>query len=301
MADLLELDRLGAHPPLAGLQAGGEQQVVDQRHQAQRAALERGDELRGLARRHAFAGGRSLQKAVAQQLDRGELRRQRRLELVREVGEDRLARPPPGLLLGLVAQHQHLRAADRRRAGDDDVARDAGLAAVAFADRAHALDRRRRAAAARVHDRAAVVAGQHAVDLLGAQQVAAEASARRLRVHAEQRRGLCIEIGHATFRIDGEHALDDAGEHRARLGLAPLELRGGGQQAPPHLLERAGEAAHLDARRGVHRRAQVALPDAAGFEVGEPGDQVAGPIALGRDPRQAFGRGLSFSYPSLSA
>ena len=53
-------------------------------------------------------------QAVAQQLDRGELGGERRAELVRDVGEHRVARAAHGLELGLVAHHLHLQALDRR-------------------------------------------------------------------------------------------------------------------------------------------------------------------------------------------
>ena len=60
--------------------------------------------------------GAELRQPVAQQLERGQLRRERRLELVGDVGEHRVAQAPRGFDLGLVAKHLELPVAPRHRA-----------------------------------------------------------------------------------------------------------------------------------------------------------------------------------------
>ncbi len=84
-----------------------------------RRSVPRSSELtssRWLRRRHVL-------QAVEQQLDGGELRGERRAELVRDVGEHRVARAAHRFELGLVADHLHLQALDRCGAGDHRGAR----------------------------------------------------------------------------------------------------------------------------------------------------------------------------------
>src|SRR5690606_372507 len=119
------------------------EQVVDQPAEPQRAALERRDELKRIL-------GRVVAERLLQELDRRGLRGERGLELVRDVGEHRVARAPRGLELGLVAQQLDLAAAAGGRARDHDRA--------AAAREVEVLDRARAAARARVHDRARVLA-----------------------------------------------------------------------------------------------------------------------------------------------
>ncbi len=56
-----------------------------------------------------------VSRPVEQQLDRGELRGERSAELVRDVGEHRVAGAAHRLELGLVADHLHLQSVDRSR------------------------------------------------------------------------------------------------------------------------------------------------------------------------------------------
>ena len=110
-----------------------------------------------------------------QQLDRRELRRERRAELVRDVREHRVARAAGRLELRLVAQHLHLHTVGgRRRARDDDAARAVG------AERRDLLERAARAAAARLDDRARVLARPAAVSVERRLQHVAAESARGL-------------------------------------------------------------------------------------------------------------------------
>ena len=154
-------------------------------------------------------------EAFAQQLDRSELRGERRAELVRDVREHGIARAAHAFELGLVANDLHLQVVDRRRARDDRRARRA-VAAV------QPLGRLRVAFDARAQDRAARFARPLAVLEARLQHVAAEAADRFVRLHAEQPRGLRIEIANDARLVDGVHALDDA----ARARPAP-RLRAG--------------------------------------------------------------------------
>ena len=105
----LQRKRLAPDAELASLDAHALEQVVDEPHQTERAALEILEQLPLLRAGHFV-------DAVVQQLDRGELRRERRAELVRDVGEHGIARAPHRLELGLVADHLHLLAFDGRGA-----------------------------------------------------------------------------------------------------------------------------------------------------------------------------------------
>ena len=151
--------------------------------------------------------------AVAQQLDRRELRRERRAELVRDVREHRVARAARGLELGLVAQHLHLQAVGRRRrARDDDAARAVG------AERHDLLDGAAGAAAPRFDDRARMLARPAAVRVeLRLQHVAAESAGRFGGRDLEQPLGLRIEERDAPLLVDGIDAFDDAAEHGLRF------------------------------------------------------------------------------------
>ena len=104
--DVLERDALRRIAELARLDAHALEQVVDQPRQPQRAALQRASPVPASCSR-----GISLQ-VVLQQLDRRELRGERRAELVRDIGEDGVARAPGGLEIGLVAHDLHLQAVD---------------------------------------------------------------------------------------------------------------------------------------------------------------------------------------------
>ena len=123
--DLVQGDVAAPDRVLPRIDADAFQEVVDELCQTQRATFHGQHELPRL-------GGVQLGKPVAQQLERGELRRQRCLELVRDVREHRVAQPPAGLYLRLVAHQLELppvaegRPGSRRAvglragAGDDD-------------------------------------------------------------------------------------------------------------------------------------------------------------------------------------
>jgi len=94
---------------LPGFDAHALQQIVDQSHQAQHAALDIGEQL-------ALRVGRHVAQAIAQQFDRCQLCRQRRTKFVRDVAEHAVARAACGFQIGLIAQDLHLHALDRRGA-----------------------------------------------------------------------------------------------------------------------------------------------------------------------------------------
>ena len=146
---LRERDGLAADAELARLDAHALEQVVDEARQPQRAALQRLEQLAEPLARHRV-------EAVEQELDGGELRGERRAELVGDVREHGVARAAHGLELGLVAHDLHLQAAGRRRARDDDRARHAA--------RVEVLGGLRLAVVARGVDRAGEVAGPPSVD-----------------------------------------------------------------------------------------------------------------------------------------
>jgi hypothetical protein len=88
--DLREYHRLVADAELARLDSHALQQVVDEACQAQRAALEGLEQFTEPLARHAV-------EAVEHELDRGELRGERRAELVGDVREHGVARAADGL------------------------------------------------------------------------------------------------------------------------------------------------------------------------------------------------------------
>ena len=126
-------------------------------------------------------------EAFAQQLDRGELRGERRAELVRDVREHGVARAAHAFELGLVADDLHLQLVDRRGAGDDVVRGRAVAGDRAARSPARCLRARARMIGQRVsHGRSPFSARL--------QHVAAEAADRLVRLDAEQPRGLRIEV-----------------------------------------------------------------------------------------------------------
>src|SRR5262249_39327785 len=174
------------------------EQVVDELGEAEGAALEGEEERPHLV-------GAQLTESVAQQLDGGELRGERRAELVRDVREDGVAQPARRLELGLVAHHLELLLALGPGAGVRRAwggARDHDFAAAPVRGE-EALRRARAPEEARVDDRAALLARPTAVRLSRAQDIAAEASDRCPSVEAEHRRGLGIEIADAPLAVDG--------------------------------------------------------------------------------------------------
>ena len=179
---LVERHRPAADADLPRLDAHALQQVVDELRQAQAAALEREHQLLRLGGIAAVAA--ALEQALAQQLDRGELGGQRRLELVRDVGEHRVALAARGLDVGLVAQHLELpllhrpalvTTTDRRRPpAEQQVLGGAGAAAEAGVD-----------------DRAGLVARPLAAGAARVEHVAAEAAERLRRPAAPRSAAAC--------------------------------------------------------------------------------------------------------------
>ena len=194
--DLRQRDRLAPDAQLPGLDAHALEQVVDQARQPQRAALQRGHERLQLVLGH-------LPEAVVQQLDRGELRGERRAELVRDVREHEVARAPHGLDLGLVAHHLHLHPVDGLRAGDHDgAARPVGAL--------EHLGRAPGSVGARPQDRAIGFARPYAVRADRPQHVAAEAADDFAGLDAQHPGCLRVGVADGARGIDREDALDHA-------------------------------------------------------------------------------------------
>ena len=87
------------------------------------------------------------------------------------------------------------------------------------------LGRLRIAFDARAQDRAARLARSLPFSDARLQHVAAESADRLVRLHAEQPRGLRIQIANDARLVDRVDAFDDAAEHGLRLGLAPTQRR----------------------------------------------------------------------------
>src|SRR5580658_2033019 len=225
-----ERDALVADGELPGLDAHALQQIIDELCQAQRAALQRVHQLALLR------SGYLLLHAGDQQLDGGELRGERRAELVRDVGEHRVTCTAHRLELGLVADHLHLQAIDLRGAGDDGGARAAGGAL-------QMLERGGAAGVARLDDRTAEVARPPPVLVARLEHIAAEAPDRLLGGHIQQPRGLRVEVADETVAVDRVDALDDAAEYRLRLGLAPPQRAGEIDEVAAHVLHGARQRA----------------------------------------------------------
>ena len=184
-------------------------------------------------------------KPFAQQLDRGELRGERRAEFVRDVGEHGVARAAHALELGLVAHHLHLQAVDHAGAGD------------------HGLrDRRARVCSCSIDLRAAAMA--RAQDrAVGSRRAAVPSSAHGLSTSpqnlpmassgfdAEQPRRLRIQVADVAFLVDGVHALDHCLEHRLRLGLAMAQLGSEIDEVAAHVVHGARELRRLRPGRAV--------------------------------------------------
>src|SRR5690606_29578560 len=243
--DLVEQHLLTADRELPRLDAHALEQVVDEPREPLRAALQRRDELTLRARLH-------LADAVLQELDRRELRGERRAELVRNVREHRVARAAHGLELRFVAQHLHLQAVRGGCACDDDAPR------AAF-DRRNALDRVRRADAPRANDRARELARPPALRVaLGLQHVAAKLPERLLGRHLEQLLGLRIDEADAARVVDGVDAFDDAAQDGLRLRFAQAQLARELDQVATHLVHRLAEARELLAAADRNRGREVA-------------------------------------------
>ena len=258
--DVVEHHVLMPDRELAGLDAHALEQIVDEPRQALRAAVQRRNEL-------ALAVDAHRADAVAQQLDRRELRRERRAELVRDIGEHRVARAARGLELRLVAQHLHLQAVGgRRRARDDDAARAVG------AERHDLLDGTAGAAAPRFDDRARMLTRPAAVRIeLRFQHVAAETARGLGGRDLEQPLGLRIDERDAPFLVDGIDAFDDAVEHGLRLRLVAAQVRRELDEIAPHELHGVAEHRELLAAADGNRRCEVAGRQPLG-RVGQPLD-----------------------------
>ena len=275
--DVVENHVLMPNRELARLDAHALEQVVDEPREPLRAALQRGHEL-------ALALDAHRADAVAQQLDRRELRRERRAELVRDVREHRVARAARRFELGLVAQDLHLHAVGRRRrARDDDAARTVGA-------RRDVLERAARAAAARFDDRAGVLARPAAVGVeRRLQHVAAESAHRLLRRDLQQ--PLCLRIQEADppLLVDGIDAFDDSAEHGLRLELAAAQVGRQLDEVAPHSLHRGAEQRELLAAADGNRRGEVSGAEPLGG-VGQALDG-ADPVVADEDARRERERG----------
>ena len=141
-------------------------------------------------------------EAFAQQLDRGQLRREGGAELVRDIAEHAVACAARRFQIGLVAQDLHLDTLHRGRREHD---RRAGLAVAQAQHLAGAALR----GIARSDDRAVPLAGALAVgQWLGAQHIAAEAADDLRRRQAQQLGDLGIGVADAPIGIDRIDALD---------------------------------------------------------------------------------------------
>ena len=132
--------------------------------------------------------------------------------------------------------------------------------------------------AAGPQDRAVGLAGTNAIRALRLEQIAAEAADRRLRVDAEQLRGLGIQVADVAVAIHREHALDDSGEHALGLGLAPAQRAGEIHQVAAHVFHGARQRADLGGAPDRNRGREVALAEAHGRRgeiLHRPGDELA--------------------------
>ena len=245
--DVVEHHVLMPNRELSRFDAHALEQVIDEPREPLRAAVQRRHEL-------ALAVDAHRADAVAQQLDRRELRRKRRAELVRDVREHGVARAPRRLELRLVAQHLHLHTVGgRRRARDDDAPR------AIRAERRDLLERTARAAAARLDDRARVLARPAALSVeLRLQHVAAESARGLGGRNLQQPLGLRIHEHDAPVLVDGIDTFDDAAEHGFRLELAAAQIRGELDQIAAHLLHRGAEHRELLAAADRNRRGEIA-------------------------------------------
>ena len=244
--DLGERDRLAPDAELAGLDADALQQVVDEAREAQRPALQRFEQVPEPFARHGV-------ETVQHQLHRGELRRERRPEFMRDVREHGVARTAHGLELGLVAQDLHLQARARRGARDDDGSRRAA--------RLEVFRRLRLAVVARRVDRAAEVAGTPAIHVARFQHVAAELADEVGRGRAEHFRGLRVQVTDAPVGIHRIDALDHALQHGLGLGLAMAQRRRQVHEVASHVFHRAGERLDFLRALGRDRGGEIALAE----------------------------------------
>ena len=149
------------------------------------------------------------------QLDRRELRGERRAELVRDVREHRVARAAHGLELGLVAQHLHLQAVGvgGRRARDHDAAARSRPARATTCSTARPAPSRRACTIGHAYSH-----GRRPLRVaLRLQHVAAEHPDRIVRGDLRAGARPADSGTDPALLVDRVHALDDAAEHRLRL------------------------------------------------------------------------------------
>ena len=195
--------------------------------------------------------------AVEQRLDAGLDDRQRRLQLVRDVGDELLPQPFQAAQLGGVVQHEHGAARRRaRQAGGVD-----GQAAAGGAVPVQLL-----AAAARAWPgpaRTTSCSGALADHL---PELAADGG---LGGNSSSCAGPLVGEQDALLGVEGDDALDHAAEDGAQLLAVFLELGELRGQALAHVVEGAGQGADLVLAGGVDLVAVVAGGDALG-----PGGQL---------------------------
>ena len=276
--DVLDHDVLMPNRELARFDAHAFEQVVDEPREPLRAAMQRRHEL-------ALAFDVHRADAVAQQLDRRELRGERRAELVRDVREHRVACAARGLELGLVAQHLHLQpVGGRRRARDDDAAEAVG------GERRDLLQRAARSAAPRFDDGARMLARAPTVGVdRRLQHVAAESARRLLCRDLQQPLGLRVQEPDAPLLVDGVNAFDDSAEHRFGLRLAAAQVGRELDEVAPHALHRAAEQRELLAAPERDRRGEIPRAEPLGG-VGQALDG-ADPVVADENARRDRERG----------
>src|SRR6185437_17027322 len=106
-------------------------------------------------------------------------------------------------------------------------------------------------------DGTSVLAGPPAILVQRLQYVPAEAADGRLRLDAQQPGGLDVQISDVAALIHRVDALDDAPEHRLRLGLPAPQRAGQLQQVATHVLHGSGEGADLRGTAGRNRYGEV--------------------------------------------
>ena len=254
MCDRCDIDALEVQPHLTGLEGSQLLELLGEGAQPDDLALEGSDQL-------------DVAVAVAELLGERSEHRQRRAQLVREVGDQGAARTLELPLLAGVAQnqrHRQHRVGHRAHPGRQLAAavdRHAGVARLRgperLADRAHQLGNARRL----------------------------DEGVAEGKIASQQGDGGRIEEAHDALGVEHDHALAHLGERRAhRTDLAQhlLALR---TEAAVGLLREGGE---IGGRRQVGPRLQVAsdravmllLPpprEAPGEQRGHGGGQYAGP------------------------
>ncbi len=115
---------------------------------------------------------------------------------------------------------------------------------------------------ARARDRTVGLAGAHSVRSLRLEQIAAEAADRRLRLHTQEPGSLGIEVADVAIPVDGEDALDDAGQHSLGFGFASAQRAGEVHQIAPHVFHGARQGVDLGGAAHRNRCREIALAQA---------------------------------------